>query len=61
MVAGGVDEDSVLVPAGTLQPHVLIHRAHALQLAVADVQSCTKPTHWSGSHKTQLISTFKYL
>ena len=38
MVAGGVDKDSTVLPAGTLQTHVLINSTQALQLSVADGQ-----------------------
>ena len=38
VVAGGVDEHSRVIPAGTLHTHVLMHCAQALQLAVTDGQ-----------------------
>ena len=38
VVAGGVDKDSTVLPAGTLQTHVLINSTQALQLSVADSQ-----------------------
>ena len=42
VVAGGVDEDARVIPAGTLHTHVLMHCTQTLQLAVADSQSCEK-------------------
>lgn len=38
MVACGIDEHSSILPASTLQTHVLIDRAQALQLPVANGQ-----------------------
>ena len=37
MVAGGVDEDVVLIPGAALDPDVLVDRAQTLELLVADV------------------------
>ena len=42
VVAGGVDEDARVIPAGTLHTHVLMHCTQTLQLAVAYSQSCEK-------------------
>ena len=39
VVAGGVYEHSSLVPACTLQPHVLIHTTQTLKLPVANGKS----------------------
>lgn len=44
VVAGGVDEHAMLIPTSTLQPHILVYSAQALELAVADAQSY-KNTH----------------
>ncbi len=40
MVTGGVNEDSVLVPACTLDSHVLIHSALGHQFTIAHRQGC---------------------
>ena len=45
VVAGGVDEHPTVLPAGTLQTHVLINSAEALQLPVADGQSWKRGTN----------------
>lgn len=39
VVAGGVDEHTMLVPTCTLEAHVLVHCTHTLQLTVAHTQS----------------------
>ena len=39
MVAGGVNEDVVVLPPGSLHTHVLNHNALTLKLTVADSNS----------------------
>ena len=59
VVAGGVDEHSAILPASTLQTHVLIDSAQALQLPVAYGQrweTQTQTTH-SGLHEDGITGT----
>ena len=48
MVAGRVDEDSVLIPCAGLHADILVNCAQDLQLAVMDRYHCAGSTHVNG-------------